>query len=308
MTAATATALEPTTDQRAAMNAAYKMGLALGRKFEARDITTDDSVLYQAAMAFAQTYHGSFEYMTDMRSNASVGFLSANQAKGVLNCLMAEARRRVQVKPATAAPVAKTDYTSVLDGFYTVVFDAANPSDRITIQIEKWVGFRDKQSGQERDDVRSVRFLSGPDNEADYMFAAAIYGTGILFQGRSFGPRVQQALGILVQASGADRAVMGAAYAFESSRCWRCNRQLTVEDSVAGGIGPKCAKKIGVAYGGEALQAAKEAMARLQGSQAAPEPKTAPVAVLTHEMYTADGEAVSVTHDRYVELFGEDAA
>lgn len=307
MNTAIATALEPTTDQRAAMNAAYKIGTALGRKFEASDAT--NPVLFQAAMAFAQTYHGTFEYMTDMRSNASVGFLTANQAKGVLNCLMAEARRRVQAKPAaTTAPVAKTDYASVLDGFYTVVFDAANPADRLTLQIEKWAGFRDKQTNQERDDVRSVRFLSGPDNEADYMFAAAITGDSVLFQGRSFGPRVQQALGILVQASGADRAVMGAAYAFESSRCWRCNRQLTVEDSVAGGIGPKCAKKIGVAYGGEALQAAKEAMARLSGSQAAPEREAAPVAVRTHQMYTADGEPVTVSHDRYTELFGEDAA
>lgn len=311
----TTTAIEPTTSQRAAMNAAYQIGVRQNRKFEASDVTSSP-VLTQAAVAFAQTYQGDFEYMVEMRAAASLGFLTANQAKGVLNCLMAEARRRMNAKAAkpvvTAAPVvaASTDYASVQNGFYTVVFDAAHPDDRITLRLDKWEDFTDKRTGAARDDVRSVKYLAGADNEADYMFAAAIDGTSVLFRGRSCGPRVERALAILVQSSAADRAVMGAAYAFQSSRCWRCNRLLTVEDSVAGGIGPKCAAKIGAAYGAGAVQAAKEAMARLQAAKEPTTTAAAPVAVpeAPESMAIFDQDGKMINERRYRELFGEDAA
>jgi hypothetical protein len=296
---------------REILNAAYLIGRQLNRKFEASDISGANApILMQAARLFAATYEGDFEYMVEMANNvATFGSLSVNQSKGVLNCLMAQARKNLEAKareqattPKAQAPVATTDYSRIPDGTFTVVFDAANPSDYLTVRVERWDDFTDRRTGKARDDVRSFKYLAGPDNTADFQFAAAISPDKVIFSAKAFGPRQQQALALLAASSADKIAEMGAAYAFASSRCWRCHRELTVEDSVAGGIGPVCAKKVGAAYGVSALEAAKAAMARLQAKTAAP------VAAPTHQMFTADGVEVTVSHDRYTELFGEDEA
>lgn len=72
---------------------ASEVGRALGRKFEERDLASDPD-LYWAACQYARDYQGSFSYMLDMRSAVKrTQRLSYAQAKGVLNCLMAEVRR-----------------------------------------------------------------------------------------------------------------------------------------------------------------------------------------------------------------------
>ena len=92
-----------TPDQRAVFNAAFRIGNALGRKFEASDLTPE---LRQAAQLYAASYEGDFDYMLQMRDQATLGgfWFNDNQSKGILNCLMADARRRLADRPKPAAP------------------------------------------------------------------------------------------------------------------------------------------------------------------------------------------------------------
>lgn len=271
------------TTERQTLNAAYKIGLGLGRKFEHTDVQ-GSPVLMQAARIYASNYDGDFSYMVEMRNAAlQTNSLTVGQSKGVLNCLMADAKKRMQQGNTTSTPIEPTvaaDYGKISKGRFTVVFDAANPSDRITVEIAKWDGYTDRKTGVKRDDVRTLKYLMGPDS--DYMFAAAFDGQRVLFSKGA--PRALRALELLARADGADQAAMGAAYAFESSRCWRCGRELTVEDSVAGGIGPICAGKVEAEYGGAATEAGRAAMARLaqggtkEGQETPSVVKVAPVA------------------------------
>jgi hypothetical protein len=90
-------------DQRAVFNAAYRIGSALNRKFEVSDMTVE---LRQAARLYAATYEGDFDYMTAMRDQVALGemFFSDGQSKAILNCLMADAKRRLADKEKPKAP------------------------------------------------------------------------------------------------------------------------------------------------------------------------------------------------------------
>ena len=89
------TAVALPAETRALFNAAYRTGIALGRKFEREDLTPE---LRQAARQYAATYEGDFSYMVEMRAaiiGGGAAFLSDGQSKGVLNCLIADAKRRL---------------------------------------------------------------------------------------------------------------------------------------------------------------------------------------------------------------------
>jgi hypothetical protein len=85
-------------NQRAVFNAAYRIGAALGRKFEASDLTVE---LRQAAHLYASVYEGDFLYMLNLRDqvNGGVMLFSDMQSKSILNCLMTDAKRRLADKP-----------------------------------------------------------------------------------------------------------------------------------------------------------------------------------------------------------------
>src|SRR4051812_19904456 len=73
---------------RSILNAAYKAGVALGRKFTADDIIDNES-LHTAGELFAQRYEGDFSWLRDMQHDLGKwGSLSPAKAAGVLNCLM----------------------------------------------------------------------------------------------------------------------------------------------------------------------------------------------------------------------------
>ena len=93
-------------EQRNVFNAVYLVGKHLDRKFETSDLTPE---LRQAARMYAATLrrrlrvHGRHA-RPGHRGNGA--FLSDGQSKGILNCLMADAKRRIAAKPqATVASV-----------------------------------------------------------------------------------------------------------------------------------------------------------------------------------------------------------
>jgi hypothetical protein len=121
------------------------------------------------------------------------------------------------------------------EGIYTVTF--ADGSYR-TLKVEK------------QDDTASfmpgaiiVAYLSGSDNEGDYTSYGHVNDRGYfkVWKKHQGNEALVEAVRVLV---GDPKAAM-LAYAQHSGRCGRCNRTLTTPESIAAGVGPECAKKLG---------------------------------------------------------------
>jgi hypothetical protein len=89
-------------------------------------------------------------------------------------------------------------------------------------------------------------FLSGPGNTSDYTGFAFIYPgrKPYIFQRFQSNQQLRYALGVLLESD--DGVAYGKLYALESNRCWRCDKLLTTPESILNGIGPHCAKTIGL--------------------------------------------------------------
>ena len=222
-------------DVRARLNAAYRTGIALGRKFESTDMTVE---LRLAARQYAATYEGDFPYMVEMRAAVADGgaFLSEGQAKGVLNCLMADARRRIADRaPKTVeAAVAETPAREVPLGTFTVVF----PDGHVTIRLQK-------PQDKSKAGVVYAKYLVGQNNDTDFEYFASVVDGNIRARGYE---RQVVALKVVLTSTGSELGAMGLAYALASSNCFYCGRTLTVPASIHSGMGPDCAAKHGGDY------------------------------------------------------------
>lgn len=146
-----------------------------------------------------------------------------------------------------------TPLSPVLDGYYTVVHGYG--ADR------SWKTYR-LQTQHESDvfmpGIQIMGRLVGPDNYLDYKNCANYVGTDNP-KGKS-GEPIEQWNGIHVWSAfntdkinieddwatimrGPDTA--GHSYAMQSGRCWKCNKKLTVPDSIHNGLGPDCFEKLG---------------------------------------------------------------
>jgi hypothetical protein len=90
-----------------------------------------------------------------------------------------------------------------------------------------------------------VGYLKGANNETDYQPMGYICGTELRIKTNyRKDSNIVKALTVLLSADKETQHDMGHAYAIESNRCWRCNRTLTVPNSIHRGLGPECAKKV----------------------------------------------------------------
>ena len=96
--------------------------------------------------------------------------------------------------------------------------------------------------------VRFVSVLTGSNNESDFSYA------GVVRKGQGFSTTAKSKVGPdapSVQAFGwAFAAIRSGTIpanleVWHEGRCCRCGRKLTVPESVASGIGPDCAEKMG---------------------------------------------------------------
>lgn len=243
------------------LNEAYKIGRDLGRKFEVTDIT---NALVVAAEIFTYQYNGTFEYMQSMSDAlARWGHLTDKQAAGVLNCLMAEARKRIadrqalrqaaeQVRPAATVAVEST-VAPVRDGFYTVRFeDGTHRTYRVQTLNEQEIAKQREYRLILSPNAQHVSLLIGADNTSDYarmgiMDAGQMvktWRTVKTYQGREATgeqlSRAAEGVRVLFGADAEHRTAFGLAYAMASGNCWVCGRVLTTPESVAAGIGPVC--------------------------------------------------------------------
>ena len=132
---------------------------------------------------------------------------------------------------------------TVPDGIYTVV----NSSDGYVADSRCTLRFRGctNWATDLPDGSQVVEFLSGPDNESNYTgFAFVVKGKARVWKRYKTNTSAPvTALAYMLSANDEQVKEAGWTYALESSRCYRCNRTLTVPASIHRGLGPVCAGK-----------------------------------------------------------------
>lgn len=124
-------------------------------------------------------------------------------------------------------------------GVFTVVM---TDGSRISIRVHKG------QQGWSRGKL-IISYLSGPQNTQDWTRCGYIdFETGGANLNKNYGDdtNLVKAIKVLLGANQEEREAMGYSYAMESSRCFNCNKLLTVPISVYNGLGPVCADNLGV--------------------------------------------------------------
>ncbi len=282
---------------RALFNTAYRTGRDLGRKFEASDMTPS---LRQAARAYAASYQGDLAWGIEMRDRVIGGlgaFLTDGQAKGMLNILMADARRAMAQrapKAAEAPESASAPRRETPIGTFTVVgIDA----EHITIRLQ-----RPTDKVKLAEGVVYAKYLAGADNDVDFAYFATVVKGQI--RARGFERQVA-ALKVVLGADNGSLGKMGLAYALASSNCWRCGRTLTVPASIHSGMGPDCAAKVGAEYSEPEAPAAPEA-SEATAEQPAPAPQaTRNTADVVDQIYRDENRAARAAYEALVREEGE---
>lgn len=221
----------------------------LGQKFGADDLLYGEyrGELAEIAHEYTRTYTGSFEYMQDMAlALRQYGHLTPNQAKGVLNCIVAEwnrAQARKQEKEDTLFEVqlpAKGGWV-IPDGKFTLVREGeANKTYKIkTLDKDHQDRYR-KPAG-----TRMMFFLNGPDNQSDYAFFAWVTPQGNLTPRGEYqhGTPLMNGARMLLDMDKSGALDTAKAFALWSNRCAICGAELTDADSIAAAMGPICRSK-----------------------------------------------------------------
>ena len=194
-------------------------------KFEPADaerfayIGDDVFGLQVIAEVYASRYEGSFAYMLDMKGALRrFSSLSLPQAKGVLNCMLAEARRNAP----KAAPVARQPLE---DGMYRKDEGIYKVQHAVHGSGNQYAKVLERDEGGEAS-TGSYRFAPTPAREAKWVF--------------------RYAPGMVSKLTPADRMTLEEAKAFGAlyGTCCVCGRTLTDETSIANGIGPVCEGRI----------------------------------------------------------------
>ncbi len=158
----------------------------------------------------------------------------------LLRCADRETSRLEAEETPEDRPVAVP--ADVRDGYYTVVFESAEPSSGGSpdyVANHTTLRVRTVKSGNLAGKT-IVSYLAGPNNESDYVGFGFLSGSelGVWERFRDKSGLVD-AVAILVE----DPEAAGRGYAAESGNCYVCGRTLTDPESIKLGIGPICRGK-----------------------------------------------------------------
>lgn len=192
--------------------------------------------LYDAAVSFLKSYTGTFDYLLKMqRTLRHHGGPTDAQAKGVLNCIAAEVRRRAAAaNPVEDDNTESINLSTVHNGTYTILM--GSDDNWRTLRIKPWAT---RGNG-----VRIVQWMSGTDNESSFEGFATIFADGTVQIWHRMADRwdLATALEMLAAATPDEQGGFREGYAMRSGRCAMCGRKLTVPVSLHRGIGPECHK------------------------------------------------------------------
>lgn len=221
----------------------------LMRKYEASDVTVGEfrGDLAELAERYVSTYQGTFEFVQDLViSQRKYGYLTPGQAKGALNCIVAEYNRYIERRRAQESEETfEVDLTSVKwripDGKFTLVRGGeANKTYKIKTLDQDHCDRYQKPTG-----TRMMMFLSGPDNQSDYSLCAWVMPNGKLVPRGEYKEGTPLMIGaqMLLDMDRSGALATAKAFALWSNRCAICGAELTDATSIEMGIGPICRSK-----------------------------------------------------------------
>jgi hypothetical protein len=135
--------------------------------------------------------------------------------------------------------------TFSLAGNATLTMVSQKTGTRFTFKVSR---AKDKETNEPRD-MWFVSLLNGPDNESDFAYVGMINGGGKFnLTGRSrFAPETSCVKAFTFFWRFVSQDVMPPQMdVHHEGRCGRCNRKLTVPESIENGLGPECASKMAV--------------------------------------------------------------
>lgn len=223
-------------------------------KIVAEEVTPE---LLLVAQDYARLYCGNFSFMLSMQ-DAVIKWnkLSAKQAAGVVNCMRAQVafEQKKAAEIAATSPVIDEETGVVLKaaptikmlpfGTYTVAFAEG---ERVTVRIKKLSPDELADDFYSKNNVQAgslkIQVLTGPDNTSSYTTIGLQKHNGIrwMYKKAQGFQTALKALDALTDPETAKAA--GFEYAVKSSKCFRCNKKLTVPASIHMGMGPDCASK-----------------------------------------------------------------
>ena len=126
--------------------------------------------------------------------------------------------------------------STIPNGFYTVTFP---DKTHLTFCFKPhWI------ESEAAKGVQVAKVLTGPDNETSYTGVAFVDGTKVyMWKKYKTSTRIIHGIQFLMSGGSVDSGEM---YAMKSGNCWKCNHKLTVPASLHRGLGPVCAKKLGL--------------------------------------------------------------
>lgn len=141
----------------------------------------------------------------------------------------------LKIKPGPKPVHEDVQVTSTVpDGTYTIV----HGEDRRTIRLRNADWATDLPKGSQ-----VAEFLSGPENTTDFTgFAFMVKGKMRVWKRFRQESTLVEMLSTLLSGGLEKAQQAGYQYALASSRCYRCNRTLTVPASIHRGLGPVCAQ------------------------------------------------------------------
>lgn len=199
------------------------------------------STMRRGATTYSLAYSGTFSFMVDMKRQAARGILSVNQAKGVLNCMLAEVRREARNAEQANQPTETIDMQGLRDLFARGAAALRRPRITLWTQETGAVVFRFMSVGQ---NPGSLNITS----DGEY-FSRRWYGRvardGTFTRGR----HLTDAVMALVRELGDNPVAAAQRYAGLTGNCCFCNLRLTDERSTETGYGPICAQHYGLPWG-----------------------------------------------------------
>ena len=201
-------------------------------RFQADDV---DGMLMRGATEFARQYSGTFSFMRDMHIAALRQWLTLGQAKGVLNCMLAQVRR----ERLAAQPKEVVNFSGLRALFARAGAKLQRP--RITLQVNGTpVTVKLMTAGGH---VGSVNLQTGSFGEG--VWYGRVEVNGELTASRNMTPAVHE----LVLELANDPVSAAKRYAHLTGNCCFCQRKLDDERSTSAGYGPVCAGNYGLPWG-----------------------------------------------------------
>ena len=219
----------PTGEEIGAMQA------RLGRKFNAVDVFEDDA-LYAAAIRYVKQYDGSFGFMIEMQAAfRRNGRLTDGQAGGVLNCLAARHKPKA---PALEVAKPENPASELVAGNYAIEHPQHGT---VVLRLHK-PAYGDFAPGE--------LVVKGEDPiTGEWGAFAKVAPDGKIVTWRKNPQLVVHRAALPLLVAHPDPAALGYAYANATGKCFHCNKNLKVDKSLYGGLGPDCAKKLGRRHG-----------------------------------------------------------